>query len=104
VETARKIKRKQFILDGEAVVLGVDGISNFDDLHSRQYDEEVQLYALDILAYEGRRPDTPAAAFAEDQPGPATAANARRGTLPYDQRGALATHALPRGTFAAHSD
>jgi hypothetical protein len=53
VETARKTKKKQFILDGEAVVLGVDRISNFDDLHSRQYDEEVQLYALDILAYEG---------------------------------------------------
>jgi ATP dependent DNA ligase domain len=45
VETARKIRKKQFILDGEAVVLGVDGISNFNDLHSRQYDEEVQLVA-----------------------------------------------------------
>src|ERR1700754_2720240 len=53
VETARKIRKKQFILDGEAVVLGVDGISNFDDLHSRQYDDEVHLYAFDILAYEG---------------------------------------------------
>ena len=53
VETARKIRKKQFILDGEAVVLGVDGLSNYNDLHSRQYDEEVQLYAFDILAYEG---------------------------------------------------
>jgi ATP-dependent DNA ligase len=41
VEKARKIRQKQFILDGEAVVLGVDGISNFNVLHSRQYDEEV---------------------------------------------------------------
>jgi bifunctional non-homologous end joining protein LigD len=53
VETARKIRKKQFFLDGEAVVLGVDGISNFNDLHSRQYDEEVQLYAFDILTYDG---------------------------------------------------
>jgi ATP-dependent DNA ligase len=35
VETARKIRQKQFILDGEAVVLGVDGISDFNALHSR---------------------------------------------------------------------
>jgi ATP dependent DNA ligase domain len=27
VETARKIRKTQFIIDGEAVVLGVDGIS-----------------------------------------------------------------------------
>ena len=53
VETARKIRKKQFILDGEAVVLGVDGISNFNGLHSRQDDEEVQLYAFDCLAYNG---------------------------------------------------
>jgi len=36
VETARKIRQKQFILDGEAVVLGVDGISDFNALHSRR--------------------------------------------------------------------
>jgi hypothetical protein len=43
VEAARKIRQKRFVLDGEAVVLGVDGISDFDALHSRQHDEEVQL-------------------------------------------------------------
>ena len=53
VETARKIRKSRFILDGEAVVLGVDGISDFDALHSRQHDEEVQLYAFDCLAYNG---------------------------------------------------
>jgi ATP-dependent DNA ligase len=49
-ETALKIKTKQFVIDGEAVVLGVDGIANFEALHSRKHDHEVQLYAFDALA------------------------------------------------------
>src|SRR4029077_20791520 len=53
VETARKIRKTQFIIDGEAVVLGVDGISDFNALHSRKHDDEVQLYAFDCLAYDG---------------------------------------------------
>jgi ATP-dependent DNA ligase len=43
VEAARKIRQKRFVLDGEAVVFGVDGISDFDALHSRQHDEKVPL-------------------------------------------------------------
>jgi bifunctional non-homologous end joining protein LigD len=34
-------------------MLGVDGISDFNGLHSRQHDDEVQLYAFDILALNG---------------------------------------------------
>jgi ATP-dependent DNA ligase len=41
------------MLDGEAVVLGVDGVSDFNALHSRKHDDEVQLYAFDILALDG---------------------------------------------------
>jgi bifunctional non-homologous end joining protein LigD len=41
------------VLDGEAVVLGVDGISDFNALHSRKHDEEVQFYAFNILAEGG---------------------------------------------------
>lgn len=41
------------MIDGEAVILGVDGISDFNALHSRQYDHEVQLYAFDILVMRG---------------------------------------------------
>ena len=52
-ETALRIRSKQFVLDGEAVLLGVDGISDFDGLMSRQHDEEVQLYAFDILTLDG---------------------------------------------------
>lgn len=53
VETALRMKQQQFTIDGEAVVLGVDGVSDFNALHSRQNDEEVQLYAFDILAAGG---------------------------------------------------
>ena len=49
VAAARKVRQKQFVLDGEAVILGVNGISDFNALHSRQYDVEVQLCAFDIL-------------------------------------------------------
>ncbi|MDH6263437.1 RNA ligase family protein [Bradyrhizobium sp. BR13661] len=50
VEAALKNREQQFIIDGEAVVLGVDGVSDFNALHSRQHDAEVQLYAFDIIA------------------------------------------------------
>ena len=50
VEAARRIK--QFVLDGEAVLLGVD-VSDFDGLHCKQFDDEVQLYAFDFLAPDG---------------------------------------------------
>jgi len=35
------------------VVLGVDGVSDFDALHSGKHNEEVQLYAFDIMALNG---------------------------------------------------
>jgi bifunctional non-homologous end joining protein LigD len=41
------------VLEGEAVILGVDGIADFTALHSRLHDYEVQLYAFDILAMGG---------------------------------------------------
>jgi bifunctional non-homologous end joining protein LigD len=53
VETARKIRKTQFVIDGEAVLLGVDGISDFNGLHSGEHNAEVQLYAFDMLAGDG---------------------------------------------------
>ena len=50
VESARQIRQKRFVIDGEAVVLGVDGVSSFDELHSGKCNEQVQLYAFDMLA------------------------------------------------------
>ena len=41
------------MIDGEAVLLGVDGIADFNALHSGRHDDEVQLYAFDILALDG---------------------------------------------------
>ena len=52
--TARlKNRVKQFVIEGEAVILGVDGRSDFDALHSGKHNEEVQLYAFDMLAGDG---------------------------------------------------
>jgi ATP-dependent DNA ligase len=53
VEAARKVRQTRFVIDGEAVVLGVDGVADFDALHSRKHDEEVQFYAFDIMALDG---------------------------------------------------
>ena len=50
VEAARKNRHQRFVIDSEAVVLGVDGVPDFDALHSRRRDDDVQLYAFDILA------------------------------------------------------
>jgi ATP-dependent DNA ligase len=48
-ETTRKVRQRRFVIDGEAVILGVDGVSDFNALHSGKLDDEVQLCAFDIL-------------------------------------------------------
>ncbi|MGX9431442.1 MULTISPECIES: ATP-dependent DNA ligase [Bradyrhizobium] len=53
VETARKLKPSHFVLDGEALVLNVDGMSDWAALHSSRHDDEVQFYAFDMLAGDG---------------------------------------------------
>ena len=40
-EAALRHRSSSFVLDGEAVLLGVDGISDFNGLHSRKHDDEV---------------------------------------------------------------
>jgi bifunctional non-homologous end joining protein LigD len=52
LESARKNRSDSFVIDGEAVLLGVDGVSDVDGLHSGKHDAEVQLYAFDILALD----------------------------------------------------
>ena len=52
-EAALRNRRGSFVIDGEAVLLGVDGRSDFNGLHSRQHDEEVQFYAFDMLLSDG---------------------------------------------------
>jgi bifunctional non-homologous end joining protein LigD len=43
----------RFPLITEAALLGVDGRSDFDGLHSRWHDAEVEFYAFDILSSDG---------------------------------------------------
>jgi len=52
VESALKNRYKQFVIDGEAVILGVDGIADFNALHSGKQNDEVQLYAFDLPAFD----------------------------------------------------
>ena len=52
-EAALKNRQKHFVIDGEAVVLGVNGYSDFNALHSGKHNEEVQLCTFDVLAMDG---------------------------------------------------
>ena len=60
-EAALRNRNTSFVIDGEAVLLGVDGRSDFNGLHSRKHDAEVQFYAFDILISDGEdsRPNRP---------------------------------------------
>ena len=53
VEAALKNRQSQFVIDGEAVILGIDGRSDFNALHSNKQNGEVQLCAFDVLAIGG---------------------------------------------------
>ena len=52
-EAALRNRRKQFVIDGEAVILGVDGVADFNALHSGKQNVEVQFCAFDVLAIDG---------------------------------------------------
>src|SRR6201990_3062396 len=56
VEAALQNRASSFVIDGEAVLLGVDGVSDFDGLHSNRHNEEAQLYAFDLPALDGADP------------------------------------------------
>lgn len=69
------------MIDGEAVILGVDGISDFNTQHSRKHDHEVQR-----VSHGRGRHSRPATASAKDKlAAPAGAAAGR------DNRGAVRT-------------
>jgi ATP-dependent DNA ligase len=50
---ALKNRQSHFVIDGEAVILGIDGRSDFNALHSGKQNAEVQLCAFDVLAMGG---------------------------------------------------
>jgi ATP-dependent DNA ligase len=51
--SARQLPVTRFLIDGEAVICGEDGVSDFERLHSRQHDTGVFLYAFDLLSVGG---------------------------------------------------
>jgi bifunctional non-homologous end joining protein LigD len=50
---AERIKAKSFTIDGEAVVLGPDGLSRFDELRRRAAACTAILYAFDLIEHDG---------------------------------------------------
>src|SRR5215813_9960619 len=50
---AARIKAKSFTIDGEAVVLGQDGLSRFDELRRREAAHMAILYAFDLIEHDG---------------------------------------------------
>jgi ATP-dependent DNA ligase len=68
-EAALKNRQKHLVVDGEAVVLGVDGTSDYNALHSRKHDHEAVL-RLRHPRLRRRRPAP--AAHAESKPRAAT--------------------------------
>jgi bifunctional non-homologous end joining protein LigD len=51
---AQRIKAKSFTIDGEAVVLGPDGLSRFDELRRREAAHSAVLYAFDLIEHHGQ--------------------------------------------------
>jgi bifunctional non-homologous end joining protein LigD len=50
---AERIKAKSFTIDGEAVVLGPDGLSRSEDLRRREAAHKAILYAFDLIEHDG---------------------------------------------------
>jgi ATP-dependent DNA ligase len=50
---ALKLPQEDFVIDGETVVVGLDGGSDFGALHSGRHNERAQFYAFDMLAGDG---------------------------------------------------
>jgi len=50
---AGRIRAKSFTIDGEAVVLGPDGLSRFDELRRREAAHSAILYAFDLIEHDG---------------------------------------------------
>jgi bifunctional non-homologous end joining protein LigD len=50
---AESVKAKSFTIDGEAVVLGPDGLSRFEELSRREATRTAILYAFDLIEHDG---------------------------------------------------
>jgi len=52
-EGAAGLKAKSFTIDGEAVVIGENGLTDFDALRRRGAGDRAVLYAFDLIEYDG---------------------------------------------------
>jgi bifunctional non-homologous end joining protein LigD len=50
---AESVKAKSFTIDGEAIVLGPDGLSRFEELSRRGAARTAILYAFDLIEHDG---------------------------------------------------
>jgi bifunctional non-homologous end joining protein LigD len=50
---AQRIKAESFTIDGEAVVLGPDSLSRFEELRRREAADTAILYASDLIEHDG---------------------------------------------------
>jgi bifunctional non-homologous end joining protein LigD len=53
LKALKSLRVKSATIDGEAVWCGKDGLPNFEELHSRACDDQVFLYAFDLLELDG---------------------------------------------------
>jgi bifunctional non-homologous end joining protein LigD len=53
VEAVSRLPASSIMLDGEGVICGQDGVSDFNALHSKNRDDDVMLYAFDLLELNG---------------------------------------------------
>jgi bifunctional non-homologous end joining protein LigD len=53
VHTARRLRATRFLIDGEVVVCGDDGVADFARLHSQAHDVSAFLYGFDLLSVDG---------------------------------------------------
>jgi len=53
---AERIKARSFTIDGEAVVLGPDGLARFEELRRREAARKAILYAFDLIEHNGEDP------------------------------------------------
>ena len=51
---AEQIKAKSLTIDGEAVVLGADRLSRFEELSRREAADTAILYAFDLIKHDGK--------------------------------------------------
>jgi len=52
-DAVASLRENALVIDGEAVYCDLDGVANFEKLHSRAHDGRVFLYAFDLLELGG---------------------------------------------------